>query len=203
MYIGRFVVAGRTAGGHSFIGYRVSSRSFPNRIIRTYPERAAVLPTQDAPPTDNPYIAYNCYRQLANMTVIGNGSQVDPISERLQAGYPPRDALAQTLLALDYEHDALNTPRIAAVLDGAGQQAWFGFVGADKLYSRVLPLEPGQAWLIATYELTEPTPIHLPGEHAEELADALMQCEYDLPVAGMAVVWNGGQFAVAARSVAV
>ena len=33
MYIGRFVIAGRTAEGEGYLAYRVSSRSFPNRTI--------------------------------------------------------------------------------------------------------------------------------------------------------------------------
>ncbi|MHB9033424.1 MAG: IMP cyclohydrolase, partial [Anaerolineae bacterium] len=137
MYIGRFVVAGRTASGSFYLGYRVSSRSFPNRFIKLYENRAAVLPTADAAATDNPYVSYNCFRAAAQVAVIGNGSQVDPIFDKLTTGYPPRDALALIMLALDYEHDAYNTPRIGAVLDTSQNVAYLAFVGRDKLYSRL------------------------------------------------------------------
>ena len=50
MYIGRFVIAGRTAQGRPYLGYRVSSRSFPNRAIVLKADRAVVVPTADAAP---------------------------------------------------------------------------------------------------------------------------------------------------------
>ena len=45
MYIGRFVIVGRTQAGEWYLGYRVSSRSYPNRRIVVQGDRAAVLPT--------------------------------------------------------------------------------------------------------------------------------------------------------------
>jgi IMP cyclohydrolase len=120
MYIGRFVILGRTAAGAWYLGYRVSSRSFPNRTIRFAGDRAMVLPTADATQSDNPYITYNCLRWHGDTAVVGNGSQVDPIIDKIKLGYPLRDALALSLLALDYEHDAYNTPRVVAAVDGAG-----------------------------------------------------------------------------------
>ena len=103
MYVGRFVVAGPGIGA-----YRVSSRSFPNREIRDRGNVLTVAPTADAPETDNPYVEYNCAREVERgdgpVAVVGNGSHVDPIAEKVGMGYPPRDALAQALLALDFEH---------------------------------------------------------------------------------------------------
>jgi IMP cyclohydrolase len=200
MYIGRFVIVGRTSGGDWYLGYRVSSRSFPNRFIKLYEARAAVLPTPDAAASDNPYISYNCFKSAAQLAVIGNGSQVDPVYDKLTAGYPLRDALALSLLALDYEHDAYNTPRIAATLDAARGVAFLGFIGHDKVYSRQVDPAPGQAWLIATYECTEPTEIKLAGETAQQLADAIYTSEYDHPVTCMAAVWQGGAYQLATRA---
>jgi len=200
VYIGRFVLLGRTAAGAWYVGYRVSSRSFPNRYILLKQDRAVVLPTADAAPTDNPYISYNCLRSQGSVVVVGNGSQVDPILEKAQLGYGLRDALALTLLALDYERDQYNTPRVAAALDAAAGQGYLAFVGADKLWVRRMAPAPGEAFLVATYECTEPTPISLASETPEELCAAIYTCAYEHPVAALAAVWDGGALRLAARS---
>ena len=54
MYVGRFLVVGPEVGA-----YRVSSRSFPNRQVTARDNALTVGPTEDAPETDNPYVAYN------------------------------------------------------------------------------------------------------------------------------------------------
>jgi IMP cyclohydrolase len=181
MYIGRFVVAGRTAEGQRFLGYRVSSRSFPDRHIVARGDRAAVVPTPDAAPSDNPYIAYNCLRASRDVVVVANGSHVDPIIDKASLGYPLRDAMALSLLALDYEHDAYNTPRIAAGWER--DTAYLGIVTPDKLLVRAVALEPGQAQLIATYELTDPALLDCPGATAADLARSLWDAPYERPVA--------------------
>lgn len=186
MYIGRFVLAGRTTEGARYLGYRVSSRSFPNRQITLVGGGAVVVPTADAQPSDNPYIAYNCLRSSGQTTVIGNGSHVDPVIEKVGAGYPVRDALALALLALDYEHDSLNTPRIAAAWEG--ETAHIAIVSAQKLLVQSLELIPGTAMLIATYTLTEPTSVHLTTETAEALAHEILALPYEHPVASLATV---------------
>jgi len=83
MYVGRFVVVGPEVAA-----YRVSSRSFPNRRVVEREDALTVAPTPDAPETDNPYVSYNCYREAAGHAVVGNGSHVDPIAEKLGLGYP-------------------------------------------------------------------------------------------------------------------
>jgi IMP cyclohydrolase len=200
MYIGRFVIIGRTQRGSMFLGYRVSSRSFPNRMIRIGVDRAAVLPTEDAAKSDNPYISYNCFRMCQDVGVVGNGSQVDPIIDKVALGYPVRDAITHGLLALDYERDAFNTPRIAAALRPSADMAYLGFVGIDTVYSRRIALAPGQAWLAATYECTDPTEISLAGETAQELCDSIYTCTYELPVTVLVAKWHEGGYQLAARS---
>jgi IMP cyclohydrolase len=200
MYIGRFVIIGRTLAGALYLGYRVSSRSFPNRMIRVGADRAAVLPTEDAAKSDNPYISYNCFRTYQDVGVVGNGSQVDPIIDKVALGYPLRDAITNSLLALDYERDAFNTPRVAAALRPSADMAYLGFVGIDTVYSRRIMLAPGQAWLVATYECTDPTEITLAGETAQELVDAIYTCTYELPVTALVAKWHEGSYQLAARS---
>jgi IMP cyclohydrolase len=186
MYIGRFVIAGRTPQGRRFLGYRVSSRSFPNRRIVLATDRAVVLPTENAASTDNPYIAYNCQRQHADTVVVANGSHVDPIIEKVAAGYPLRDALAWTLLALDYEHDSYSTPRIAAAW--GGDTAWLAIISPMGLLVSSFQPDHGTARLVATYELTGPTPVVLTADDPGGLAREIYDLEYEHPVAALATV---------------
>jgi len=199
VYIGRFVIVGRTAAGAWYVGYRVSSRSFPNRRILLAGDRAIVLPTKDAPPSDNPYISYNCLRAAGDVIIAANGSQVDPMVEKVQAGYGLRDALALTLLALDYEHDQLNTPRVVAALDAKRGAGYLGIIAEDRLAVQRVEAAPGQAYLIATYERTTPTPIALAGETADALALAIYACEYERPVAALAALFVEGALRMAAH----
>ncbi|NLX35166.1 MAG: IMP cyclohydrolase [Chloroflexi bacterium] len=200
MYIGRFVVVGQTPAGTPYLGYRVSSRSFPNRRIAVGDDRAVVLPSADAPPTDNPYVSYNCARILGDTAVVANGSHVDPIIDKVSIGYGLRDAIALSLLAMDYEHDVYNTPRIVAAIDGAGE-GYIGIITEDKLLVTAAPVSAGRALLIATYEVTEPTAFELPGSCPDELVNALMDCEYELPVAGLVVMPVDDEYMLTARSV--
>jgi IMP cyclohydrolase len=200
MYIGRFVIYGETAQGQPYLGYRVSSRSFPNRRIHIEGDRAVVLPTPDAPPTNNPYISYNCLRQHAGIVVVANGSHVDPIIDKVSLGYGLRDALALALLALDYERDQYNTPRIVAALNGPAGRGYLGIIADDRLMVREVNVAAGEANLVATYERTDPTPIALQGATAEALCDALYTCEYEHPVAALAALWDDGALKMAARS---
>lgn len=200
MYIGRFVILGKTDGGNWYLGYRVSSRSFPNRTIRTEEDRAVVIPTEDAPPSDNPYISYNCMRTHRGLLVVSNGTHVDPIIDKVKIGYGLRDAMALSLLALDYEHDAYNTPRIAAGLDGETGQGYLGIVADDQLTVRSMEVAPGAAFLIATYEHTSPTPIDLEGETVERLCAEILDCEYEHPVAALATMFEDAELRMAART---
>ncbi len=144
MYVGRFVVIGPSVGA-----YRVSSRSFPNRKIVERDGTLTVVPTEDAAETDNPYVSYNCVRTAGESVILGNGSHVDPITEKVELGYPARDALAESLLALDYEKDDYDTPRIAGVI---GDEAYIGTVRKDAL----LVERVEEPTLVATYEKDSP-----------------------------------------------
>jgi IMP cyclohydrolase len=171
MYVGRFVVV-----GPGIAAYRVSSRSFPNR--RAF-ERDGILtvgPTADAPETDNPYIAYNCLRPAERngeeYAVVGNGSQVDPVIEKIELGYPPRDALALSLLALDFEKDDYDTPRVAGVV--GADEAVIATVRRDALLVEAVE-EPT---LVATYE--KDTPESFDGFGVDTTASEAARKLYDL-----------------------
>lgn len=158
MYVGRIVAIGRTLSNFGVGMYRVSSRSFPNRMATVHESSIAIVPKPgfEHDIQKNPYIAYNCLRLPGDYAVVSNGSHTDPIAEKLQAGWPPRDALAGVLLALDYEHDSLDTPRIAGVVNSAGTSGWLAIVRKDALVVREFALEAGQAFYVCTYERNEP-----------------------------------------------
>ncbi|MFP9193757.1 IMP cyclohydrolase [Natronosalvus vescus] len=191
MYIGRFVVVGPNGGA-----YRVSSRSFPNRRITARDEALTVGPTPDAPETDNPYVAYNCLRVVDTPTgetvTFGNGSHVDPIAEKLELGYPARDALATALLALDFEKDDYDTPRIAATIDADGE-AMIATVRRDALLVETVE-EPT---LVATYETNSPEPVDFDVASAQEAATEAIEAEFEHAVCAAGVVRTDDGFETA------
>jgi IMP cyclohydrolase len=201
MYVGRFIVVGPDRAG-----YRVSSRSFPDRRVVERDGTLTVAPTPGAEETDNPYVSYNCARfvsggdpevgpESADAAVIGNGSQVDPIAEKLSMGYPARDALATVLLALDFEKDAYDTPRIAGVVerDGSEGAATIGIVRRDALVVE----EVAEPTLIATYERDTPEAFPLDAANAAGLASELYDHEYEHAVCAAGVERMGDGFVTA------
>ena len=192
MYVGRFLVVAPSVGA-----YRVSSRSFPNRQAVDRGDRVTVEPTPDAPETDNPYIAYNCVRLTDRGAVLGNGSHVDPIAEKLALGTPARDALAGPLSALDFEKDDYDTPRIAGIVgvDGADPTAGeagaaIGTVRRDALLVEAVT-EPT---LVATYERDSPGPFDLAATDAADAAEALFEHEFEHAVCAAGVAATGDGF---------
>ena len=180
MYIGRFIVVGPDVAA-----YRVSSRSFPNRKIVERDEVLTVVPTEDAESTDNPYVSYNCVRPGGDATVVGNGSHVDPVAEKLDMGYPARDALVTALFALDFEKDDYDTPRIAGVV--GEDEAVIGIVRRDALIVR----EVTEPTLVATYEHDAPIDYDFAVESAEEAARAVYDADFEHEVCAAGVVREG------------
>ncbi|WP_049979683.1 IMP cyclohydrolase [Halolamina rubra] len=191
MYVGRFLVA-----APGLASYRVSSRSFPNRKVIERDGSLTVVPTADAEPTDNPYVSYNCVRTGdrpgGRRAVVGNGSHVDPIAEKVAMGYPARDALAAALLALDFEKDDYDTPRIAAVVDA--ETAYVGTVRRDALVVR----EVTEPTLVATYEKDDPEPFALDADGAGAAARELYDHAFEHAVcaAGVRVDTDGVETAI-------
>jgi len=187
MYVGRFVVVGPGVGA-----YRVSSRSFPDRRVTARDGTTLVVePTPDAAPTGNPYVSYHCARVVGDRAVLGNGSHVDPVAEKLDLGYPARDALASALLAMDFEKDDYDTPRLAGVVDA--DAAHVGIVRRDALLVQAVD-EPT---LVATYETDAPTAVDFDATTAEAAARAAFELDFDHPVcaAGATVTEAGVELA--------
>ncbi|WP_247730431.1 IMP cyclohydrolase [Halovivax limisalsi] len=194
MYVGRFVIVGPETAA-----YRVSSRSFPNRKITDRSDGETTLtvgPTADAPETDNPYVAYNCLRTAdtprGTAAAIGNGSHVDPIAEKLELGYPARDALATALLALDFEKDDYDTPRIAGVLDADGG-ATIATVRRDALHVEAV----SEPTLVATYERDSPGAFDFAATDAESAATEAYDLDFEHAVCAAGVSRVGEDFETA------
>ena len=175
MYLGRILAVGSTNYG-KFSAYRVSSRSFPNRITKGYNDRVAVIPREgyEKDVFKNPYIAYNCFRIVDDVAVVSNGSQTDIIAEKISSGMNIRDALGFTLLTMDYEKDDYKTPRIAGATPLIGD-AYLGIVTHDNLIVEKIP--DGKAAYIATYEHVKPQKVDFLAENAGDAAEFILDGE--------------------------
>lgn len=149
MYVGRILAVGKT--DRPFVAYRVSSRSFPNRVARITDVGAAIEPLDAEDVKRNPYIAYNCLRVSSKGVVVSNGSHTDPIFDKLEAGISPDTAIQQVLTEMGYERDDFNTPRIAGVVTDA--VGFIGTVRSDAVEVSSFELEPNSCHVICTYEM--------------------------------------------------
>lgn len=210
MYIGRIVSVAQTPDGRLCAAYRVSSRSFPNRTTAVREDMVSIVPKpgHETDVQKNPYIAYNCVRLVCGgqVAVVTNGAQTDPIAEKMDQGMPARDAMVLALMALDYEKDDYNTPRIAAVVnkrDGAG---WLGVARHDAVGVRRMPLEAGRFFYVATYEENAPLAEYGGAYEADSAEGA---CAFILgggvfaerinPVTAVAAMASGDGFALAVQ----
>jgi len=213
MYIGRIVSVALTRDGRLCASYRVSSRSFPNRTAVVKADVVSVVPKAgyETDLQKNPYIAYNCVRLVCDgqVAVVTNGSQTDPIAEKMAQGMSARDALVLSMLALDYEKDNYNTPRISAVADKReGGAGWLGIVRHDGLGVRRMPLTPGRFFYVATYEENAPRDQYSGDYDAKTAQDACtfilgkgVFAERTNPVTAVAAMAAAGGFELAAEDV--
>jgi IMP cyclohydrolase len=172
LYLGRILAIGSNES-RNFAAYRVSSRSFPNRITKTFPGRVAVVPKEgyEKDVFESPYIAYNCIRIVDDVAVVSNGSHTDVIAEKIASGMSLRDALALSLMTMDYEKDDFNTPRIAGAttLDG---ESYIGIVTHQNILVEKVP--KGEASYIATYEHIKPQVAEFSASNAPEVAQFII-----------------------------
>lgn len=192
MYVGRIVVVGKTS--LPFVAYRVSSRSFPNRIARITPDGAAIQPLDISEIEKNPYIAYNCIRVSKNGVVVSNGSHTDPIWAELEQGINPEEALSKVLSEMGYEQDHLNTPRIAGIV--TSEYGYLGIVRYDGLEVAKFGLKENSCRVICTYELNRLEERDYPFEagSAEQAAKFVVEGSFfnalELPIC--AAAWMNG-----------
>ncbi len=215
MYIGRIVSVAMTADGRLCGAYRVSSRSFPNRTAVIQKDKVSIVP-KPGHETDvhkNPYIAYNCLRLVCDgaVAVVTNGSQTDPIAEKMASGMSARDALVLSMLALDYEKDSYNTPRVSAVVDKRDEPSgWLGIVRHDGLEVRRMPLAPGKLFYVATYEENAPSMAYsddfdggTAGEACAFMLGKGVFAERENPVTAVAAMATADGFEIAVEDAAI
>ena len=209
MYLGRIVAIGMTKEGKAAAMYRVSSRSFPNREAVLGNQQVAIMPRPgfEDDLRKNPYITYNCIRLTGEGAVATNGSQTDPIVEKLAMGYPARDAIALPLLAMDYEKDSLDTPRIVAVVGSKCRKGYLGIVRRDALLVREFDLVPGQVRYLSTYEKNRPCDDQVTGDFdgtcahcaVNYVVDGGIFADFTNPVTSAAAVAEGDGYELAVR----
>ncbi len=199
MYLGRILALGMNTEGNPFVAYRVSSRHFPNRQVKVFSNEAAIIPKEgfETDIFENAYIAYNCIRIVDDLIVVSNGSHTDVIADKLAVGMNIRDALAYSLLTMDYEKDDYNTPRIAGVVTSSSAEgeyeAYIGIVTDSKI--RVEKLEYGTAAYISVYECQEPHIVEFKAGNSEDAAHYIFDegefAEFENPVNSVASVFDG------------
>lgn len=184
MYVGRIVAVGKT--DKPFVAYRVSSRSFPNRVARVTDVGAAIQPLDPEDMKRNPYIAYNCIRISKNGVVVSNGSHTDLIFEKLEEGVAPDAALQQVLTEMGYEKDDFNTPRIAGIV--TDKVGYLGIVRDDAVEIANFDLEENTCRVICTYQMnrmeskTHPFVADNAAEAAKYVVDGAMFREFEQPI---------------------
>jgi IMP cyclohydrolase len=172
MYLGRILAVGSTESG-KFVAYRVSSRSFPNRIAKSFENRVSIVPTEgnEKDVFKNPYIAYNSIKIVDDIAVVSNGSHTDVIADKIDSGMNIRDSIALSLLSMDYEKDDFNTPRIAGATTLNGD-SYIGIVTHEDLL--VQKVEKGKCAYISTYEHTKPMIVDFRATNAQEAAQFIL-----------------------------
>ena len=156
-----------------FVAYRVSSRSFPNRMTKSFSERVSIIPKEgfEKDILENPYIAYNCIRIVDDVAIVSNGSHTDVIAEKIDLGMNIRDALALSLMTMDYEKDDFQTPRIAGAVTLEGE-SYIGIVTASSIIVQKVPA--GEASYISTYEHINPQKVEFKAGNSSEAASFIM-----------------------------
>jgi IMP cyclohydrolase len=192
MYVGRFVCVGKT-NGKMWAGYRVSSRTFPNRYaVKLSDSTVAIMPKDIKDLEKSPYISYNCIKLAPGIAVVANGSHTDPIVEKIAAGYHARDAMALSLLAMDYEKDSLNTPRIAAAVNK--DLAYLGIVTKDGINVSEVPVVENECFMVATYEKTIFSRLTIGATSAADVAQKMFELTFEKPVCSAGAFQSDGGF---------
>ncbi len=211
MYLGRIVAVGLTKDGRATAMYRVSSRSFPNREAVINNEVISILPRPgfESDLRKNPYISYNCVRIAKRFAVASNGSHTDPIVEKIAMGYPVRDAVTLGLLAMDYEKDSLDTPRIVAVAELGSLTGHLGIVRKDAVLYRSFEMTPGYCYYLSTYQCDRPCgdqfDPHFVSDSADDAAQYVISggvfANFEKPVTSAVAFANGDNFDYAVKIV--
>ena len=210
MYVGRIVAVGKAKNGRNAAMYRVSSRSFPNRTARVDGSDAWIVPRAgfEEDVYKNPYISYRCVRVVGDVAIASNGSHTDPIADKIGLGLPIRDAMASTLLTMDYEKDDYDTPRIVVAVQAGAEVGFLGIVRRDGLHVKEMPIQAGECYYLATYEIADVSPNQketLDVQSAAEAAKYVVEygafADLEKPITSAAALETDGGFEVATHTV--
>ncbi len=112
------------------------------------------------------------------------------------------------LSGLDYEHDDMKTPRIAAVVDLENRTGSLGIVRGDAILIRPMKPRAGEAFYLATYAHDHPDERFRDDDF--DVSSAEEACEYvlekgvfarlDLPVSAVCAVELAGGFHVSHKN---
>ena len=119
------------------------------------------------------------------------------IETLIAVGMNIKDALAYSLLTMDYEKDDYNTPRIAGVITSSSEEgkykAFIGIVADNKLLVEEIPY--GKAAYISTYGPSNPTLIDFEAEDSKKAAKYIFDEgafeELEKPVNAVAAIFDG------------
>ena len=199
MYLGRILSVGMNSDGRPFVAYRVSSRSFPNRMAKDFDGKAAIIPKEgyEKDIFENAYIAYNCVKIVGDIAIVSNGSHTDVIADKIAVGMNIKDAMAYSLLTMDYEKDDFNTPRIAGVItsntDESSYECYIGIVTHEKIL--VKKVDFGKAAFISTYKCQSPQAVNFQAKTSAEAAQFIFDqgdfAEFTKPVTSIASIFDG------------
>ncbi len=198
-YTGRIISIGMNTDGKPYVAYRVSSRSFPNRQCLTFDNRAAIVPKEgfEKDVFENTYITYNCIRIVNGIAIVSNGSHTDVIADKISLGMNIKDAIAYSLLTMDYEKDDYHTPRIAGVVTSTNNkddyQCYIGIANDEKLLVDKVPY--GEAAFISTYGSQDYDKVEFEAKNSKEAAQYIFDqgvfANYKKPVTSGAAVFDG------------
>ena len=131
------------------------------------------------------------------MAIVSNGSHTDVIADKIALGMNIKDAIAYSLLTMDYEKDDYNTPRIAAVVTSTNKKEEYGcYVGIandKKLLVEEVPF--GDAVFISTYGSQVHDKVNFEAKTSEEASKYIFDegvfANYEKPVTSCAAVFDG------------
>lgn len=199
MYTGRILSIGMNCDGRPYVAYRVSSRSFPNRQCLGFSDKAAIVPKEgfEKDIFENTYITYNCIRIVRDIAIVSNGSHTDVIADKIYVGMNIKDAIAYSLLTMDYEKDDYHTPRIAGVVTATNKkdeyQCYIGIANDKKILVEEVPY--GKAAFISTYGTQVHDEVDFAAKNSKEAAKFIFDegvfANYKKPVTSGAAVFNG------------
>ena len=134
---------------------------------------------------------------MNDVAIVSNGSQTDVIADKIGVGMNIRDAIAYSLLTMDYEKDDYNTPRIAAAVTSSSKEdeyeCYIGIVNDKKILVEHVPF--GKAAFISTYGSQEPDLVEFEAQTATDSAKFIFDegtfANYEKPVTSCAAVFDG------------